>query len=241
MEDNNEGEVMYGVCLEDEPMHALTCRWRQGRIIHRHEAITKALMQGLRGISGVRIEGREPNVGDRAHPQRRADIKLTSGGTVYLLDVGVVCPATPTCVKKYHTHTRPGVAVRRGHAVKVRKYGRVVKPFMIETGGRLHEKALMFIDGLGDDSEEDKRARTKTLRLVGDALVRSQLYMMASLMAELAERGERWREERGMMRPARRRGDIGHVDEGADLDADDEIRDEQDLAIDVPFPDSRSD
>jgi len=99
----------------------------------------------------------------------------------------------------------------------------------------------MFIDGLGDDSEEDKRARTKTLRLVGDALVRSQLYMMASLMAELAERGERWREERGMMRPARRRGDIGHVDEGADLDADDEIRDEQDLTIDVPFPDSRSD
>ena len=244
MESHDGGQVMYGVSLADEPLHALTCRWRQGRVIHRHNDVVKALMQGLRGISGVRITGSEPNVGDPAHPQRRADIRMTSGGTVYLLDVGVVCPATWSYVQKHRTHIVPGAAVKQGHARKLQKYGTQsgVKPFMIETGGRLHEEARKFINGLGDQhSVEDKRARAKALRMVGETLVRSQLYMMAGLLADLAERGERWREERRMMRPARRRGDVGHVGEGGDLDAEEETRDEQNLWSDVPFLGGRSD
>ena len=234
---------MYGASFADEPLHALSCRWRQGRVIHRHDDVVKALMRGLRGISGVRVTGSEPNVGDPAHPQRRADIRLVAGGTVYMLDVGVTCPATWAYVQRHRTHIVPGAAGRQRHATKLQKYGNLsgVKPFIIETGGRLHDEALKFIDSLGDPhSEEDKKARTKALRMVGESLVRSQLYMMTGLLRDLAERGERWREERRSLRPARRSGDVGYVAESGDLDAEEEIRAEQSTVRDVPFMGGRS-
>ena len=49
--------------------------------------------------------------------------------------------------------------------------------------------------------------------------------------------GARWREDQRRRGPACRRGDVGHVDEGDIMEAEEESRAEQSLEPDVPFPD----
>ena len=204
---------MHGVRLGDEPFHALCCRWRQGSIIHRHNAIVRTLMGGLRRISGVRVTEAEPNAQDPLRPNARADIRVTVDGEMMLLDVGVVCPATSHYVKSKHTDTVPGAAAVAGQDVKRKKYARTrtkVHPFIVETGGRLGEEAVQLIDQLGGRSQADKTARARLFREVGQTLVHEQLYMMTNLVAQLAERRERWRRELGAQAPVPpRAGDVG--------------------------------
>jgi hypothetical protein len=212
------GEVMHGVQLGDEPFHALCCRWRQGTLIHRHDAIAKALMGALRRISGVRVTGAEPNAQDPKRPNARADIRVTVDGTTMLLDVGVVCPATSNYVGNKHTATVPGAAAAAGEEVKRKRHEGTrtkVHPFIVETGGRLGEEARQFVDGLGGRSEGDKIARARLFREVGQTLVHEQLYMMTNLVAQLAERRERWPRELWAQGPVPPRPeDVGYAAAG---------------------------
>ena len=77
------------------------------------------------------------------------------------------------------------------YANKARKYrGSRHKfiPFIIETGGRLHDKARDFIDDSVDERVEGQRGmRTKIFKALADALHYSQSYMLAAHIRQLRE------------------------------------------------------
>ena len=83
----------------------------------------------------------------------------------------------------------PGVAARQYHAAKCRKYADCTTrfvPFIVETGGRLHDTARDFIDELVDETVEGQKGmRTRIFRGLADALHYSQSYMLAKHIEEL--------------------------------------------------------
>ena len=86
---------------------------------------------------------------------------------IALLDIGITCPATASHVSR-KSHLIPGVAASYYYATKRKKYRDVRHfiPFIIETGGRLHDRARDFIDDIVDeegDEEGEAEASTQTL------------------------------------------------------------------------------
>ena len=193
--EGNEGEHLRGVAFINQPLHGLCCRRRGKRIMRRHDNIRDAMIRTFNKVKGVSAT-EEPNVADPAHPQRRADIRVRKGGNIWLLDVGITCPATTRSVTTLKTHLKPGAAGEAYHAKKAIKYAATDRyvPFIIETGGRLHDVARDFIDELVDEGEQENRgAKRRIFRTITGTLERIQRYMMARIVTEIAPRVRRGR------------------------------------------------
>ena len=123
--------------------------------------------------------------------RQRADIRVTKGGTQWLLDVGVVCPATARYVTSKKTHKTPGAAAEDLHKRKATKYAGVPNfvPFAIETGGRLSSGARDFVDNLIDEREPGNRGKThKVFKELSRRLVLQQLFMLTHIVTEIPQR-----------------------------------------------------
>ena len=59
MECYRDEDYACGVHLDKEPFHVL-CRWRQQRIVARHDDIAKLLTTRLRGLPGVTVVQEPP-------------------------------------------------------------------------------------------------------------------------------------------------------------------------------------
>ena len=185
--DGNLAAVGTGQRFSREPCHGLVCRRRYERVMWRHDAIRDRLIATFNRIDGLAAT-REPNVGDPAHPQRRADICVTKNGTKWMLDVGVVCPATHSMVSGKATDKYPGRAAQIYAAKKKQTYVHVQNfvPFVVETGGRLHKDATDFVCRIIDDGVEDyKMERRRVFQCVAQALERQHAYMLSQLVKEL--------------------------------------------------------
>ncbi len=88
----------------------------------RHDSIRDALCQALERIPGVQAT-REPRVENPQDggDQRRGDIKVHKDGTVWVVDVSVVCPGTARYVGE-GAATVPGTAAAVYEGVKMDKY-----------------------------------------------------------------------------------------------------------------------
>lgn len=123
----------------------------------------------------------------------RADIKVTFGAQSWLLDVGIVCPATATHVAQRKSNVTPGAAGRHYYQIKHQKYQGKVTPIIIETGGRFEATGRDFIDKLAADAQEaQQRPRTSTqahkvFNAVARRLERQQMHMMSNLVREIAQ------------------------------------------------------
>ena len=175
-----------GVKFVEHPHHALYCPKRHHRTCKRHDNIQARLQALLNRIPGVDATP-EPAVGNG---QNRADIKVTKNGTAWLLDIGITCPATASNVNINHSDIIPGVAAKQYHALKLRKYSKLgldpntIVPFIIETGGRLHDVARDFVDDIVGD---DHASRRQIFKAISDSLHHQQAYMMATWAKEIRQ------------------------------------------------------
>ena len=116
------------------------------------------VLHALRGIQDVHQTQLEPPVHDLG-ANVRADIKVTLGAQTWLLDGGIVCPASAGWIEK-KSNVRPGIAGRTYHSIKHRKYKGKVIPVIIETGGRFDEAGRDFIDKLASSQQDTHQRRT---------------------------------------------------------------------------------
>ena len=171
------------------PMHGLICRRRWRRVVYRHDQVRDALARALNRISNVRAT-KEPRVQQQrgANDQRRGDIKVSKGGTTWVLDVGVVCPGTAHYVAA-GAHEKPGTAAKAYYTTKMHKYSDQPNfiPFIVETGGRINDEARAWVEQLFDAQEEpaDRGHKVKVFRDVSRVLVKIQGYMMAQIVEEI--------------------------------------------------------
>jgi hypothetical protein len=120
----------------------------------------------------------------------RADIEVTLGAQTWLLDVGIVCPASAGWIAK-KSNVRPGAAGRAYHNIKHQKYKGKVIPVIIETGGRFDEAGRDFIDKLAstqqDTHQRSNAATHAVFNKVTLTLEKVQMHMMANLVREIAQ------------------------------------------------------
>ena len=186
------------VTLDMEPFHAFCCRQRQASIIRRHDDINLAFRRSMNRIPGVRASDAEPNVG--AGDQRRADtlVRLEASGTRFLVDIGVVCPATRAKVRA-GSHRTPGLVGAAGRDVKLAKYADVdgYIPFVIETGGRVDSVGLEFLDRIegevrqARDPDANISVVGTVIRDMSMVLALCQGRMLVGLVAQIANRAAR--------------------------------------------------
>jgi hypothetical protein len=172
-----------------QPLHGLIgCRRRWKRVINRHNSVRDSLAQALRGIKNVQTR-LEPPVHDLG-ANVRADIEVTLGAQTWLLDVGIVCPASAGWIAK-KSNVRPGAAGRSYHNIKHQKYKGKVIPVIIETGGRFDEAGRDFIDKLAstqqDTHQRSNAATHAVFNKVTLTLEKVQMHMMANLVREIAQ------------------------------------------------------
>ena len=178
--------------LKQEPFHGLCCRQRQKGIIDRHDKIRDQLMTLLRQLPDVEV-CREPNVGSRANPQMRADIEVLHKNSIWYVDVGIVCPGTQAKVTQLKTHQVAGAAAASFEKIKGDKYKHISAssmfvPFIVETGGRMGDKAKEFIDGMVARTKSAKGVGTRIFSSLVDTLTRCQAFMMSNFLSEIAKR-----------------------------------------------------
>ena len=183
-----------GVSLADEPLHPLVCckRPKNGRLIRRHNAIMYSLQKTLSAIPNVRVTKLEPHMG--SDNGKRADITVLYGGSTYLLDVGVCSPGTASKVELNKTAEKPGAAGHMLYMEKQRKYrddvqpGYIHIPFIVETGGRVHDKARQWLDTIASDSEimDAEQRIHRVYREIGNTLVHQQAKMLKEYTYELS-------------------------------------------------------
>ena len=187
--DGDNSEETNGMSLEDQPLHGLICKRRSRRIGKRHDKIRDRLVYYLNLVEGV-VATKEPYIHDPAHPMRRGDIRVAWQGRITILDIGITCPATASHVKR-GSHKIPGIAAKQYHATKLKKYADSPThfvPFIIETGGRLHDVARDFIDDIVDEKVDGQRGmKTRIFKGIADALHFSQSYMLAAHIEELSK------------------------------------------------------
>ena len=174
-----------------QPLHGIIgCRRRWRRVIQRHNSIRDCLARALRNIKDVQTQ-LEPPVHDLG-ANVRADIKVTLGAQTWLLDVGIVCPASAGWIEK-KSKVCPGIAGRTYHNIKHRKYKGKVIPVIIETGGRFDEAGRDFIDKLASSQQDTHQRRTShpashaVFNKVALTLEKVQMNMMANLVRETAQ------------------------------------------------------
>ena len=183
-----------GSSLADEPLHPLVCGFhgRHIRVIRRHNAIVYSLKNSLSAIPTVKATQLEPTMGSANG--KRADLKVLYGGTTYLLDIGICAPGTANRVQKLRSHERPGVAGNDMFKAKTNKYkddiqpGYIHLPFIIETGGRVHEAARRWLDAIAADPDimqADQRIH-RVYREIGHTLVHRQSQMLYDFMNDLS-------------------------------------------------------
>ena len=179
-----------------EPMHGLYCRRRWKRVTTRHDNIRNSLRTALAKIPGVQatLEPRVENPTDAAD-HRRGDIKVHWSGSTWLLDVGVVCPGVQRFVDA-GADTTPGTAAARYEQTKKDRYSDQPNfvPFIVETGGRVGDAGLQFLDLLAGVKHEKavaaamgpRVARTNALAL---ALRRKRTVVRGALRAMTLQHG----------------------------------------------------
>ena len=202
--------VMRGIKLWDEPCHGMCCPARHGRVIRRHDNVRDALARSLRAMPGVSA-WLEPNLGDEEHMFRRADVKVQHAGTMWLVDVMVVNPATEWRVDRAHSATKPGAAASRGFRQKRGKYRELrngmpsnVVVFVVETGGRFHGDAVSFVELMAERCAQEQASQgtvqasagarvmgSRIYRAIDAELAKSAAHMMTRLLDDLAETQQR--------------------------------------------------
>ena len=123
----------------------------------------------------------------------------------------IVAVGSESLVPSHHAHLFAGVGARRREAEKVRKYrnavrqrGRLVNgrvnptefvPFVVESGGRLGEKALAFLDRIlelaFDTVSERVEHRRRILRTLSVKFMSRQLWRLTNYFDSLMGRVDR--------------------------------------------------
>ena len=181
--------------LQDEPLHALTCRLtgRRRFLTVRHDKIRDCLARELQKVDGTTGIAKEPPIGN---DERRADLAVTFAGTRYLLDIAIVCPSTKHMVETHHTHLQPGAAAAHKYAQKMRKYKEDIAaedqsttkflPFVIETGHRIHQPAVEWLDRIAKHSPRAKTQIQQVYSAISRQLMFSQLNMIVQFNKQQA-------------------------------------------------------
>jgi len=187
----------YGTRLRDEPFHGLCCSMCQGNIINRHDNIRDLIIKILRRWGKRNIDVRaEPSV-PRDGRHLRADIAVTFNSVITYVDVGITCPATRAQVRG-GSHKEPGKALEKSEKVKLQKYDHLKPnfvPFILETGGRLNERARTFVEELASKCGVGAAGARVLYQQVSDRLALDQIRMMAYKLAGIRQhRSQRQRD-----------------------------------------------
>lgn len=149
--------------MAEQPLHAITGCRRPGLyhgLTRRHDAIRDSLVSHLRQNADTTKEPMFQSAANIQLPEnqrQRADILVIDRSCTrhVLLDVAIVCPSTRTMVSTSHTDKIQGIAARKKYGEKIRKYKshfrddtREFIPFIIESGGYIHEKAIKFLESI---------------------------------------------------------------------------------------------
>jgi hypothetical protein len=136
-----------------EPFHALDCHHSRAIINHRHDSVQHLLVRLI-----LRTYSHLPDFEMRTNytlPQQSphnttiVDVFLRYGSTVYLIDIGITNPSSPSG-RSLGSHLFPDVANLAYEAAKCRTYSfigfpAIVVPFIIEATGRLGPAAHAFL------------------------------------------------------------------------------------------------
>ena len=74
-----------------------------------------------------------------------------------MIDVMITSPATAHKVTESQTHMKPGRAAQLGYNAKIHKIADAdetkftILPFIIKTGGRIHEKVFEWLDSIAEN------------------------------------------------------------------------------------------
>ena len=183
-------EVCHGNNLSLQPMHGLYCPGRWNKVVNRHDRVRDALAKAIGKFEDIQAVSIEPAVRNaRNSAGARADIRVTKGGTHYYLDIGIICPAAPGHVNKLKTHERPGAAADWYVQQKMSKYKDAdnYRPIVIETGGRIADASIEFLDSLIEEKDDDCIAKRRSLYLtIIDEMTRQNTRMMTAIVKETA-------------------------------------------------------